>query len=163
MERRRDLEQLTAKLKKQQDARQRVANLNNAYEEEQQNLSKDQSHAAQPNPSSSWETELSAMLESAESSGACEGLLPSSAILKARIHAVENRRDMTRKLVQALKGRSQDIEVKYRRIVSLCTQVPEVEVDAVIDGLLKAVESEPQELEITRVRRFLGGVEAVAH
>ncbi|KEY74058.1 hypothetical protein S7711_02648 [Stachybotrys chartarum IBT 7711] len=163
VERRRDLEQLTAKLKKQQDARQRVANLNNAYEEEQQNLSKDQSHAAQPNPSSSWETELSAMLESAESSGACEGLLPSSAILKARIHAVENRRDMTRKLVQALKGRSQDIEVKYRRIVSLCTQVPEVEVDAVIDGLLKAVESEPQELEITRVRRFLGGVEAVAH
>jgi regulatory protein SWI6 len=55
------------------------------------------------------------------------------------------------------------VEIKYRRVVALCTGVPETEVDAVVDGLLKAVESEKDELEIGRVRRFLGGVEGVVH
>ena len=92
-----------------------------------------------------------------------EGLLPSAAVRRARIRAVEGRRDMTRKMVAALKGRSRDVEVKYRRVVALCTGVQEDEVDAVIDGLLKAVEIEHEELEINRVRRFLGGVEGVVH
>ncbi|KAH7324942.1 hypothetical protein B0I35DRAFT_476143 [Stachybotrys elegans] len=165
-EARRNLEQLTATIKKQQLARQKVANLASAREDEQHNLMKEQSHSSQPNPSSSWETELSAMLEAAGESSASfngDGLLPSAAILKARVRAVENRRDITRKMVQALKGRSQEVEIKYRRIVALCTGVQESEVDAVVDGLLKAVESERDELEIGRVRRFLGGVEAVVH
>lgn len=92
-----------------------------------------------------------------------EGLLPSAAVLRARVNAVQGRRDMTRKMVSALKGRSRDVEVKYRRVVALCTGVQEAEVDAVVDGLLKAVESEHEELEIGRVRRFLGGVEGVVH
>jgi hypothetical protein len=62
-----------------------------------------------------------------------------------------------------MKGRSRDIEVKYRRVVALCTGVAEDEVDAVVDGLVKAVESERDELDIGRVRRFLGGVEGVVH
>lgn len=165
-EARRTLEHLTATLKKQQLARQRVANLSHAREDEQVRLMQEQSRASQPNPSSSWETELSAMLEAAEeSSGGFggEGLLPSAAVLRARIKAVEGRGEMTRKMVQALKGRSRDVEVKYRRVVALCTGVQESEVDAVVDGLLKAVESEREELEIGRVRRFLGGVEGVVH
>ncbi|KAI9163897.1 Start control protein cdc10 [Paramyrothecium foliicola] len=165
---RRNLELLTATLKKQQLARQKVANLAHAREEEQHSLMKEQARSSQPNPSSSWETELSAMLEAAEDAsttgfGNESSLLPSSAILKARVRAVENRRDMTRKMVQALKGRSQEVETKYRRIVALATAVQESDVDAVIDGLLKAVESEREELEIGRVRRFLGGVEGVVH
>ncbi|KAH6952630.1 hypothetical protein DER45DRAFT_353819 [Fusarium avenaceum] len=166
-EARRSLEHLSATLKKQQLARNKVANLSHAREHEQVSLMQEQSRASQPNPSSSWETELSAMLEAADdtsggdSSG--EGLLPSAAVLRARIRAVEGRREMTRKMVAALKGRSRDSEVKYRRVVALCTGVQEDEVDAVIDGLLKAVESEHEELEINRVRRFLGGVEGVVH
>ncbi|KAH7163439.1 hypothetical protein B0J13DRAFT_431670 [Dactylonectria estremocensis] len=164
-ESRRSLEHLAATLKKQQLARQKVANLSHAREDEQVRLMQEQSRTSQPNPSSSWETELSAMLEAAEDSAPAgeEGMLPSAAVLKARIRALEGRREMTRKMVYALKGRSRDVEVKYRRVVALCTGVQEAEVDAVVDGLLKAVESEHDELEIGRVRRFLGGVEGVVH
>lgn len=169
---RRQLDTLNFALKKQQIARQQVSNLAYAREEEQLRLMQSQSSssataggaaagAANSNnnnpPSSSWETELSAMLES--SVDGAEGLLPSGAVLRARIKAVEGRRDVTRKMVSALQGRSRDVEVKYRRVVALCTGVREAEVDAVIDGLLKAVESEGEALEIDRVRRFLTGVE----
>lgn len=163
---RRSLEHLTATLKKQQLARQKVSNLSHAREDEQVRLMQEQAHASQPNPSSSWETELSAMLEAAEgSSGGFggEGLFPSAAVLKARIQAVKGRREMTRKMVHALKGRSRDVEVKYRHVVALCTGVQETDVDAVVDGLLKAVESEREELEINRVRKFLGGVDETVH
>ncbi|KAF5018229.1 hypothetical protein F66182_9792 [Fusarium sp. NRRL 66182] len=166
-EARRSLEHLGATLKKQQLARQKVANLSHAREDEQVRLMQEQSRTSQPNPSSSWETELSAMLEAADDTSgggfSGEGLLPSAAVLRARVRAVEGRREMTRKMVSALKGRSRDVEVKYRRVVALCTGVQEEEVDAVIDGLLKAVESEHEELEINRIRRFLGGVEGVVH
>lgn len=163
---RRELEHLTASLKKQSLARQRVANLSHAREDEQVRLMHEQSRTSQPNPSSSWETELSAMLEAAEESSAngsgVEGMLPPTAVLKARLKAVESRRDVTRKMVQALKGRSRDVEVKYRKVVALCTGTQESDVDAVIDGLLKAVESESDNLETRRVKQFLSGVEAVA-
>ena len=168
-EARRNLEHLTTTLKKQQLARQKVSNLAHAREDEQIRLMNEQSRSSQPNPSSSWETELSAMLEAAEESSAAgggfgsEGMLPSAAVLRARIRAIEGRREVTRKMVQALKGRSRDVEIKYRRVVALCTGVQEGDVDAVVDGLLKAVESERDELDIGRVRRFLGGVEGVVH
>lgn len=164
---RRKIEQLSTAVTKQQLARRKVSNL--AYaQDEQMRLVNEQSRSSQPNPSSSWETELGAMLEAAEEHSAAggfgaEGMLPPSAVLKARIRAIEARRDVTRKMVQALQGRSRDVEVKYRRVVALCTGVAEGDVDAVIDGLLKAVESEREELEIDRVRRFLGGVEGVVH
>ncbi|KAK2594486.1 transcriptional regulator swi6, partial [Conoideocrella luteorostrata] len=164
---RRSLEQLAESVKKQQLARQKVSNLAHAREDEQLRLMNEQSRSSQPNPSSSWETELSAMLEAAEESSASsggfgsEGMLPSTTVLRARIRAIEGRREVTRKMVQALKGRSRDVEVKYRRVVALCTGVQESDVDAVVDGLLKAVESERDELDIGRVRRFLGGVEGV--
>ncbi|KAF4981277.1 hypothetical protein FZEAL_2903 [Fusarium zealandicum] len=166
-EARRSLEHLSATLKKQQIARQKVSNLSHAREDEQVRLMQEQSRTSQPNPSSSWETELSAMLEAADDTSgggfSGEGLLPSAAVLRARVRAVDGRREMTRKMVSALKGRSRDVEVKYRRVVALCTGVQEAEVDVVVDGLLKAVESEHEELEIARVRRFLGGVEGVVH
>ena len=163
---RRKLEHLTTSVTKQQLARQKVANLAHAREDEQSRLMNEQSRSSQHNLSSSWETELGAMLEAAEESSGdygAEGMLPSASVLKARIRAIEARREVTRKMVQALKGRSRDVEVKYRRVVALCTGVQEGEVDAVIDSLLKAVESEREELEIDRVRRFLGGVEGVVH
>lgn len=161
-EARRNVEQLAAALKKQQLARQRVSNLEHAREDEQVRLMTEQSQAAQPDPSTSWETELAAILEAA-GDGVVEDMLPSAGVLRARIRAIEGRRDFTRKMVQALKLRSRDVEVKYRRVVALCTGVAEADVDAVVDSLLKAVESERDELDIGRVRRFLGGVEAVAH
>ncbi|KAG5979791.1 hypothetical protein E4U55_004749 [Claviceps digitariae] len=168
-EARRSVEKLTESVRKQQLARQKVSNLAHAREDEQVRLMNEQLQSSQPNPSSSWETELAAMLEAAEESSANggsfgdEGILPPASVLRARLVAIEGRRDVTRKMVQALKSRSRDVEVKYRRVVALCTGVQESEVDAVVDGLMKAVESEHDELDIGRVRRFLGGVEGVVH
>lgn len=153
-------------VRKQQLARQRVANLSHAREDEQMRLSQEQKRQGKSDASISgaWETELGAILEAAgEESGGdvAAGMLPSAAVIRARLAAVAARRDVTRKMAGALKGRSRDVEVKYRRVVAMCTGVPEGEVDAVVDGLLRAVESEKGELEIGRVRRFLGGVESV--
>ncbi|KAK2030650.1 apses-domain-containing protein [Colletotrichum zoysiae] len=162
-EARRNLEAMQATLRKQQLARQKVSNLSHAREEEQVRLTQEQKRAGRTDSlSSSWETELSAALETAGTNGE-GGLLPSATVLKARLAAVSARRDVTRKMASALKGRSKDLEVKYRRVVSMCTGEPEDQVDAVVDGLLRAVESEKGELEVDRVRRFLGGVEGVVH
>ena len=61
-------------------------------------------------------------------------------------------------MTAAMQARSRETEDKYRRLVSLCAQIKETDVDRDLDGLLKAVESEVGELEIGRVRRFLGSV-----
>ncbi|KAK7222231.1 hypothetical protein V2G26_010234 [Clonostachys chloroleuca] len=157
-EARKTVEQLSATLKKQQVARQIITNLASTRQDDKIRLMQEQ---AGSNPLGSWETELSTVLESpAEAS---IGFLPSSIVLRTRIKALESRADATRKMVQKLKGRSRDIEFKYRRVISVCTGVAEDEVDAAVDGLLKAAESESDELDPTRVRRFLGGVEGVVH
>ncbi|OLN81319.1 Start control protein cdc10 [Colletotrichum chlorophyti] len=162
-EAKRSLESMQATLKKQQLARQKVSNLSHAREEEQVRLMQEQNRAGRTDAlSSSWETELSAALEMADN-GEEASLLPAAAVLRARLNAVSARRDVTRKMAAALKGRSKDVEVKYRRVVSLSTGVPEDQVDAAVDGLLRAVESEKGELEVDRVRRFLGGLEGVVH
>ncbi|KAH7376922.1 start control protein cdc10 [Plectosphaerella cucumerina] len=165
-ETRRNVDSLAETVRKQQIARQRVANLSDAREEEQRRLVQEQKRQGKTDstPTGAWETELGAVLEAAGETGeGAIGLLPSAAILKARLAAVSARRDITLKMAAALKGRSRDVEIKYRRVVAICTGVPEDEVDAVVDGLLRAVESEKGELEIGRVRRFLGGVEGVVN
>jgi regulatory protein SWI6 len=162
-EARRSLDSLQATVKKQQLTRQKVANLSHAREDEQMRLVQEQGRTGRTETvSAAWETELGAVLEAA-SDNEPAGLLPAEAVLRARINAVTNRREMTRKMVMALKGRSRDVELKYRRVVALSIGVPEGEVEAVVDGLLRAVESEKGDLELGRVRRFLGGVEGVVH
>jgi regulatory protein SWI6 len=89
--------------------------------------------------------------------------LPPAADLRARINALQNRAAETRQAVASFQARSKERELKYRRLVSLCTKCPDKEVESLLDTLTRAVESERGELEITRVRRFLGGVEAVSH
>jgi chromosome segregation ATPase len=160
-ETRKRLEMVQEAIRKQQLARQQVVNLSHAREDEQSRFD-----AARQQPRAdrvaSWETELRAALETANGNPSESGgqiLLPSTNLLKARIKALEGTTGVARKMVAALQGRSRDVEIKYRRVVSLCTQVPEAQIDAVVEGLLRAVESEKGEWEIGRVRRFLGGVE----
>jgi hypothetical protein len=160
---RRAVESLQATLKKQQLARQRVANLSHAREDQQLRLAQDQAQAGRPEAvSGAWETELGTVLE-ASRSGDVASMLPSKALLRARINAVNDRREITRMMVSGLKGRSRDVEMKYRKLVALSTNMPEGEVEAVVDGLLRAVESEKGDLQLARVQRFLGGVDGVVH
>lgn len=152
----RTLESLQAAAKSQSLTRQKIYNLSRGRDEEQNRLLRlEQSQGPMEPSSSAWETELTTAQTVDPSS------LPSAALLRARTQALRLRADMTRKSVGALKGRSKDVEIKYRRVVSLCSGVPEQQVDEVIDGLLRAVESEKDGLEIGRVRRFLGGVDGV--
>ncbi|RYP11939.1 hypothetical protein DL767_010562 [Monosporascus sp. MG133] len=179
-EARRSLEALQTAAKTQLLTRQKIVNLARARDEEHKRLLRlEQAHGRLDGVSGGgWETELSSVLEktvnsspvsnsningssedcNAPTAAACTELPPST-IIRARIAALRSRADATRKNVAALRGRSRDTEVKYRRVVALCTGVPEAEVEQVVDNLLRAVESEKGELELGRVRRFLGGVE----
>ncbi|KAI1078011.1 apses-domain-containing protein [Whalleya microplaca] len=169
---RRTLETLQTTFKSQSHTRQRIFNLSRGRDEEQKRLMRLEQNHGRLDMSDAWEAELSKALESASSSSSggdpasnanTAVTLPSAAVLRARIQALKSRTGATRKGVDALKGRSRDVELKYRRVVALCTNVQESEVDVVVDGLLRAVESEKGELEIGRVRRFLGGVDGVVH
>jgi regulatory protein SWI6 len=175
-EARRNLEALQEKLKAQQLARQKVSNLKRAcQEEEYQLLQLEQRHGRlDVDSANAWEMELEAVLdqvaalERQQNSNAVEGhlpvrpvvpdelvsRLPDRAVLQARIRALRERATQTQQAVEALRARS--------RLVALCTRRPEAEVDSLLDTLTRAVESEKGELEIARVRRFLGGVEGVA-
>lgn len=56
------------------------------------------------------------------------------------------------------------MEKKYRRVITLCTGVSESDVDAMMAGLIKAVESEGDggSGDVGRVREFLRRVGEVA-
>ena len=54
----------------------------------------------------------------------------------------------------SLKARDTELEHKYRKVVSLCTDVPEANVDSVLPQLVLAVESETEN-EVGRIREFL--------
>ncbi len=184
-EARRTLEALQEKLKAQQLARQRVSNLKRAcQEEEYQLLQLEQRHGRLDVASANaWEIELEMVLDEIGASrggqhpspdtpvngyhagGSAEehaARLPGVTVLRARINALRDRSAQTSRAVEALQARSKDRELKYRRLVALCTHRPESEVDTLLETLTRAVESEKGELEIGRVRRFLGGVEGVA-
>lgn len=164
-EARRALEALQEKVREQQLARQKVANLSQACKEEEfhvRQLEQSQGHLDVAS-AAAWEEELDMAVEAARTGNGASVALPSTAVLRARINAVRMRSNETKRAVSALKSRSRDVELKYKHLVSLCTRTPDAEVDTVLDGLTRAVESEKGDLEITRIRRFLGGVEEVAH
>ncbi|KAI1442089.1 apses-domain-containing protein [Annulohypoxylon stygium] len=158
---RRQLETLTTAFKSQSLTRQKINNLNRGRDEEQKRMQRLEQSYGRLDTSRAWESELTAALHPTEGDGPNAASLPSSTVLRARIQALRSRTDAMKKSVGTLKGRSKDVEVKYRRVVALCTNVPESEVDTVIDGLLRAVESEKGDLDSGRIRRFLGGVDGV--
>ncbi|KAH6612835.1 hypothetical protein B0J18DRAFT_375319 [Chaetomium sp. MPI-SDFR-AT-0129] len=176
-ETRRNLEALQEKLKAQQLARQKVVNFKRACDEEEQQLIQlEQRHGRlDVDAANAWEMDLEQVLDDVNAlqnqhpNTATESVigpqlakLPSATVLRARLHALRTQSTQTRRAVETLQARSKDRELKYRRLVALCTRRPETEVDALLDTLTRAVESEKGELEIARVRRFLGGVEGVA-
>lgn len=169
---RRTLDTLQEKAKNQQQARQRVLNLSRARDEEQYRLvDLERAHGrtiTELDGMSSWAAEADG---SADALGSAKGngtsadaaALPSAVVMRARIRALHLRTAETRRAEQALKSRSRDIELKFRRLVALATRCSDADVDSHLDGLMRAVESEKGDLEIGRVRRFLGGVEGLVH
>lgn len=138
----------------------------------------EQQHAQQQSSSAAaWEDELGVAIENAASVSSpsspkedapsqpnktsAKPELPDINILRARLKATGDvLAGMTNKY-DGLKGTSRDIEYKYRRLVALAASCPEDEVDKLLESLVRAVQSEKGELEIGRVRKFLGGVDGV--
>lgn len=141
------------KLKHQQLHRQKVANLSRELEKMQYSMGavSNEHSSTQSNAATVWENELSTPAAK----------LPEANILRARLAAVSAVLAAQNQNAASLKGTSRDIETKYRRLVALAASCPEAHVDELLESLVRAVQSEKGELEIGRVRKFLGGVDAV--
>ncbi len=87
--------------------------------------------------------------------------LPTVKQLRAKLAAYRENNASLQEKIAGLKTRSRDVEAKYRRVISLCTKTPEDRIDDATEGLLKAVDCEGGDVELGRIREFLGRVEGV--
>jgi hypothetical protein len=85
--------------------------------------------------------------------------LPSLAVLRARVNAYADNNKALESNVRGLQSKSSELANKYRTIIGLCTGVEDTKVDEQLDNLLRAVESEPTDVELARVRDFLLRIE----
>jgi regulatory protein SWI6 len=85
--------------------------------------------------------------------------LPPAHVLRARIEAYKANNQALEESVRDLQSKSSELAGKYRQVISLCTGVEESNVDNVLENLLRAVDSEQDDVELTRVREFLQRVE----
>ena len=83
-----------------------------------------------------------------------DAILPPASVLRARLAAYQSNNAGLEDGVKALQSKSSELAAKYRAIIGLCTGTEEGKVDAVLGGLLRAVESE-RGVELNRVRDFL--------
>jgi regulatory protein SWI6 len=87
--------------------------------------------------------------------------LPPTHVLRARVNAYKADNENLAESVRGLQSKSSELADKYREIISLCTNVDEGHVDGFLDSLLRAVESEQDDVELARVREFLSRVDGV--
>ncbi|OBT94573.1 transcriptional regulator swi6 [Pseudogymnoascus verrucosus] len=87
--------------------------------------------------------------------------IPGHGTLRARVAAYRANNERLERAVGELRSKSRELEVKYRKTISLCTRVPEERIDDVLEGLWRAVDSEGGDVELGRVREFLTRVEGV--
>lgn len=89
--------------------------------------------------------------------------LPSLSTLRQRLDVYTQNNASLAERRRLLKEKDGQLEAMYRKVVSLCTKVPEDRlVDSVLEGLGQALESDPLDgVEVGRVREFLRKVEGV--
>jgi regulatory protein SWI6 len=88
-------------------------------------------------------------------------VLPPAHVLRARLNAYKSNNQAIEESVRDLQSKSSELASKYRKVIGLCTGVGEQDVDRHLENLLRAVESEHTDVELTRVRDFLTRVESV--
>ncbi|KAF2676896.1 apses transcription factor-like protein [Lentithecium fluviatile CBS 122367] len=88
--------------------------------------------------------------------------LPSITTLRQRLDVYTQNNKGLAERRRILKEKDGQLEVMYRKVVSLCTKVDEERVDSVLEGLVQALDSDPLDgVEVGRVREFLRKVEGV--
>lgn len=84
-------------------------------------------------------------------------------VLTGRVQAYQTHNALLDNEARGLKGRSKELEEKYRKIISFCTGTPDDKVDELLDQLVQAVISEHKDMasgvDLTRVRDFLRTVQ----
>ncbi|EIW68619.1 hypothetical protein TREMEDRAFT_44460 [Tremella mesenterica DSM 1558] len=60
--------------------------------------------------------------------------------------------------MKLLEGESSEKAVRYRKLVSLCTKVPVDQVDGMLDGLTKSVESDGSQVDLGRLSQLLNRI-----
>lgn len=158
-----ELMAIKEKENKQQLNMRKIKNLTEACADEQEDLSQlEQQTASMDNEAAMrWEAEVDrAVTDPRSTLEQRQAILPPVNVLRARIAAMRSVSMNIKGSVDDLKSRSTEFESKYRHLVAIATGCPEDRVDAELVGLTRAVESERGELDIGRVRRFLGGVES---
>lgn len=181
-EQRRRLEGYQAEANERDVRKLKIANLMRAYEEEQSRLSRMQSQYGQMNGEVELELgdadkgylipdQAAAILArinphphqplviSPAERQILDASLPPTHVLRARINAYKNNNQALEESVRDLQSKSSELAGKYRKVISLCTGVDEANVDNVLENLLRAVDSEQDDVELTRVREFLQRVE----
>lgn len=77
-------------------------------------------------------------------------------VLRGRTSAYQQHNADLESQADKLRGRSHELEERYRKIVSICTGVEVAKVDEMLDNLLQAVMSDQKEnVELGKVRDFL--------
>lgn len=182
-EQRRRLEGYQAELDATELRKLKIANLERAYEEERARLSQMQGQYSQMN----GEVELQLgdadkgytipeqaanilsrinppphqpLVINSPDRQTLANTLPPAHVLRARVNAYKANNQDLEESVRDLQSKSSELAGKYRQVISLCTGVPEASVDNVLDNLLRAVDSEQDDVELARVREFLQRVES---
>jgi DNA repair exonuclease SbcCD ATPase subunit len=171
-EEQRRLERLQARQKARDERKQKIANMQKAAQDEQFRLSQiQQQHGHMANGENQMrlgdaDKAFTPLPHNIPAGAALQDTrlaasLPSVPILQARLNAYVANNEALEAEVRSLKGKSRDLEAKYRRIISLCTYVDEDKIDGVLNNLFRAVNSEHGDVELGRVREFLQKVESV--
>jgi regulatory protein SWI6 len=171
-EERRRLERLQVRAKERTERKQKIANLRRAEDEERSRLAHmKQQHGQMANGDIDMhlgdaDKPFAVLPPNIPASAVMQdprlaSTLPSAATLRARLNAYTANNEALEAEVKGLKGKSRDLEAKYRKVISLCTQVPDDKIDGMLDNLCRAVDSEHGDVELGRVRDFLQRVEGV--
>ncbi|EOA86280.1 uncharacterized protein SETTUDRAFT_131666 [Exserohilum turcica Et28A] len=88
--------------------------------------------------------------------------LPAASVLRQRLETYTTTNNALLKRSRMLKEKDGQLEMMYRKVVSLCTKVEESRIEECLEGLVAALDSEEGEgVEVGRVREFLRKVEGV--
>lgn len=81
--------------------------------------------------------------------------LPPAQVLRNRLNAYKTINNTLERNVLDLQRKDSELSNTYKKIIALCTNVAEKDVDAHMGTILRSLESEREDLESTRVREFL--------
>jgi regulatory protein SWI6 len=159
------VEQQLAQLRGRQERKQRIQNLHRAIKDMRERIAAQGHHPSSPLPTlsigdadKSFPTHNPANPPSSPQEHVRQ--LPDLHTLSTWLSTYNSLNASLAAHLNTLKARDGELEVKYRKVVSLCTNVDESKVDQVLGQLVVAVETET-ERDDGRVREFLRRVEAV--